>query len=254
MKCPALPKAFLKAPIAHRGFHNLAAGIPENSLASFQAAIDAGYGIELDVQATKDADAMVFHDYDMKRLTGTAGPIQMCDLAEAQARTLLGNDEPVPTFSEVLDFVAGRVPLLIEIKDQHGAMGPVDGRLERAVVEALKGYPGDVALMSFNPHSVAVLAEAAPVIPRGITTENWQGEEEQLIPEKRREELVNIEDYDRVGASFISHQASDLTRPRVAELKAAGANILCWTIKSAAQEAEARKVAENVTFEGYVPA
>lgn len=253
MERPALSEAFFNAPITHRGFHNIAAGIPENSLAAFQAAMDAGYGIELDVQATKDADAMVFHDYDMKRLTGASGPIQMCDLGQAKARTLLGNDEPIPTFAEVLEFVAGRVPLLVEIKDQHGAMGPVDGRLERAVAKALEGYDGPVAVMSFNPHSVAVLADAAPGIPRGITTENWLGEDEQLIPAKRRAELVKIADYDRVGACFISHQASDLDRPRVADLKAAGARILCWTIRSAAQEAKAREVAENVTFEGYVP-
>jgi len=254
MTRPALPEAFLKAPITHRGYHNLAAGIPENSLAAFQAAIDAGYGIELDVQATKNADAMVFHDYDMKRLTGTPGPIQMCSLSEARGRVLLGNNEPVPTFSEVLELVAGQAPLLIEIKDQHGAMGPVDGRLERAVAEALTGYVGPVALMSFNPHSVAILAEAAPDIARGLTTENWQGEDVKLVPSTRRAELIEIADYDRVGACFISHQASDLKSTPVAALKAAGAHVLCWTIRNPADEIIAREVAENVTFEGYAAA
>ncbi|WP_039018771.1 glycerophosphodiester phosphodiesterase family protein [Halocynthiibacter namhaensis] len=254
MTRPVLPDTFLKAPFTHRGYHDISAGIPENSIAAFKAAIDAGYGIELDVQATKDADAMVFHDYDMKRLTGTQGPIQLCNLDEVCARPLLGNNEQIPTLSNVLDLVAGRVPLLIEIKDQHGAMGPVDGRLEHAVARALHGYVGPVALMSFNPHSVAVLAEAMPDIPRGITTENWLGEEEQLIPAARRAELVEIQDYDRVQACFISHQASDLHSPQVARLKALGANVLCWTIRNKAEETQARKVAQNVTFEGYAAA
>ena len=110
--------------------------------------------------------------------------------------------------------------------------------------------------MSFNPHSVAELARAAPGIPRGLTTWGWDPEaaKEDGVDAAACAILREIPDYDRVGACFISHHHEDLHRPRVAELKAAGAAVLCWTIRSPDQEAAARKIAQNVTFEGYAAA
>ncbi|MBS9715405.1 glycerophosphodiester phosphodiesterase family protein [Pseudohalocynthiibacter aestuariivivens] len=249
-----LPPVFLSTPIAHRGYHNLAKGRAENSRAAFLAAIEAGYGIEMDLQRTKDDQAMVFHDYDLTRLTSERGPIQQRSAAEMAEIQLIGSNENVPSFAEVLDLVAGRAPLLVELKDQDGEMGPNIGPLEQAVVNALIGYEGPVALMSFNPHSVAKLAELAPHLPRGLVTEGWTDKDTQMIPAARRQILRDIPDYDRVGACFISHEAADLSRPRVAELKASGAHILCWTIRSPEAEAEARKIADNITFEGYAAA
>jgi glycerophosphoryl diester phosphodiesterase len=246
-----LPEAFLKAPIAHRGFHDKALGRPENSLAAFRAAIVAGYGIECDIQPSADGVPMVFHDYDLKRLTGIPGRIRGRAAAELGALPLTGGDEGIPTLAAMLELVAGRVPLLIEIKDQDGAMGPDVGPLERAVADALKTYDGPVALMSFNPHSVTALAEVAPQIARGIVTSAYTAEDWPLLPPAVRDRLRDIPDYDAVGASFISHEAADLTRPRVADLKAGGAEVLCWTIRSAEAEAEARRIAGNITFEGY---
>ncbi len=158
----------------------------------------------------------------------------------------------IPALETVLAEVAGKVPLLIEIKDQDGEMGPNVGTLERATVAALEGYTGDVALMSFNPHSVAVFAEIAPDIPRGITTSSYEAMWWPEVPADTRDRLRGIPDYDRVGACFISHESTDLDRPRVAELKAKGAHILTWTIRSAKAEAEARRIVDNVTFEGYL--
>jgi len=250
----ALPAEFLTTPLAHRGYHDRAAGRPENSRAAFVAAIAAGYGIELDVQRSRDNQPMVFHDYDMARLTGTPGAIQTRSADELAEIRLSGTDEQIPTLLEVLELVAGRVPLLIEIKDQDGAMGPNTGPLEKAVAAALDGYEGPVALMSFNPYSVAALAQYAPHLPRGLTTEAYEGEDTRLVPATRRAELREISDFDRVGASFISHQASDLARARVGELKAAGVPVLCWTIRSPEEEARARAIADNITFEGYAAA
>ena len=197
---------------------------------------------------------MVFHDYDMKRLTGVPGRIRGRSAAELGAIRLLDADDGVPTLAEMLALVAGRVPLLIEIKDQDGAMGPDVGPLERAVAKALERYDGPVALMSFNPHSVTALAEAAPRRPRGLTTSAYTSEDWPLLPPRVRDRLRDIPDFDTVGASFISHEAGDLSRARVADLKARGANVLCWTIRSPEAEAMARRVAENVTFEGYAAA
>jgi glycerophosphoryl diester phosphodiesterase len=246
-----LPDAFLGAPIAHRGYHDRAAGRVENSPAAFRAAIEAGYGIECDIQPAADGTPMVFHDYDLRRLTGQPGRIAARTPEELQGLTLLGGSDGIPTLAAVLDLVAGRVPLLIEIKDQDGAMGPSVGALERRVAEVLQGYDGPVALMSFNPFSVAALAEAAPDLPRGLTTSAYKPGDWPLIPGTVRDRLRGIPDYDATGASFISHEAADLDRPRVADLKAAGAAILTWTIRSPEADAAARRIAGNVTFEGY---
>ncbi len=247
----ALPEAFLRLPIAHRAYHDVTAGRPENSRAAIRAAIARGYGIEIDVQLSADGQAMVFHDYVLDRLTGERGPVRLKTAAELGAIPLTGGDEGIPTLGEVLELVAGQVPLLIEIKDQDGAMGPNIGPLEEALAEGLEGYQGPVAVMSFNPHAIARLAELAPDIPRGLTTSAFLPEHWGHLPASVREHLAPIPDFDRVGACFISHDARDLASPRVAELKAAGVPVLCWTIRSPEDEAKAREVAVNITFETY---
>ena len=237
---------------SHRALHG--PGRPENSLAAVRAAVAAGYGIEIDVQPSADAVAMVYHDDTLDRLTGAEGPVAARTAAELGAITLAGGDAGIPTLAEVLDAVAGRVALLIEIKDQDGAMGPGVGGLERAVARALEGYGGPVAVMSFNPHSVAAMAALAPEVPRGLTTYGWDDAEAQALPEARRAELAAIADFERVGASFISHDRRDLGAPRVAKLKARGVPVLCWTVRTAEQESQAREIADNITFEGYAAA
>ncbi len=250
---PALPPEFLARPIAHRALHDRAAGRPENSLAAVAAAVEAGYGIEIDLQLSRDGVPIVFHDYALSRLTGTQGPVRARTAAELGGLGLLGTAERVPTLAQVLDLVAGRVPLLIEIKDQDGAHGPDVGPLEEATTRALQGYAGPVAVMSFNPHSVMAMARLCPNLPRGLTTSSYGAEDWPLLPALVRDRLREIPDYDAAGCSFISHEWGDLDRPRVSELRDAGAAILCWTIRDSGTEAVARKQAQNITFEGYNP-
>ncbi|HPE24093.1 MAG TPA: glycerophosphodiester phosphodiesterase family protein [Albidovulum sp.] len=245
-----LPASFRRLPIAHRALHDRSAGRPENSRAAVRAAVAAGYGIEIDIQPSGDGVPMVFHDYDLHRLTGHGGRIRAHSARDLGAIRILDAEDGIPTLAEVLEIVAGRVPLLIEVKDQDGDMGPGVGPLEHAIAQVLAGYAGDVALMSFNPHSVAALAALAPGVARGITTSAY-GEDWPLLSRAARDRLRGIPDYDRVGASFISHEVADLAAPRVAELKAAGAAILCWTVRSPEIEAKARRYADNITFEGY---
>lgn len=242
---------FLRRPIAHRALHG--EGRPENSLSAVAAAVRAGYAIEIDLQLSADGQAMVFHDYDLSRLTDERGPVRARSAEELLSIHLKGSDgEPIPTLREVLAEVSGRVPLLVEIKDQDGAMGPAVGALEAAAAEALDGYGGPLAVMSFNPHSVAEMAKLAPSIARGLTTSSFDPQD-WPIPAETCAKLRGIPDYDRVGASFISHEAADLDRPRVAELKAAGAAVICWTIRSPEAERAARAVAQNITFEDFLP-
>lgn len=248
-----LPDAFRRVPLAHRALHDIEDGRPENSRAAIRAAMKAGYGIEIDLQLSSDGRAMVFHDYDLGRLTGAKGPVQQRSASDLGQIGLKGGDEGIPTFAEVLEIVGGRVPLLVELKDQHGQMGQGDGRLETAVAHDVAGYGGPLALMSFNPHSVATLRELAPAVPRGLTTCGYRRVNWPLLKSGVREHLRAIPDFDRAGAGFISHDSKDLDNPRVADLRAEGAAILCWTIRSRQAERDARSRADNITFEGYLP-
>ncbi len=250
MRVP-LPEAFLTHPITHRGYHNRAQGIIENSAAAISAAVAAGYGIEIDLQLSSDGVPMVFHDETLDRLTGEHGDLNARTATELQSIRLKDSTDTIPTLADILTLIAGRVPLLIEIKDQSLTMSATDGRLEAATAAALAIYTGPVALMSFNPHSVAHMATLAPNLPRGLTTSAYDPIDWHPLPEATCDALREIPDYDATLSSFISHEARDLNRPRVTTLRAQGAAILCWTIKSAQAEAEARKIAQNVTFEGY---
>jgi glycerophosphoryl diester phosphodiesterase len=246
----ALPHSFASLPFAHRALHDVAQGRPENSRAAISAAINAGYGIEIDVQLSADDQAIVFHDYHLARLTGAQGLVREQTAAQLGQTLLRGADEGIPDLPEILGLIAGTVPLLIELKDQDGAMGRDVGSLERATARALAAYGGEVAVMSFNPHAVAMMQSLCPDVPRGLTTSAYHAQEWGL-PEDVCAALREIPDYERVGANFISHEVTDLARSRVAELKESGAVINCWTVRNAAQETEARRIADRVTFEGY---
>ncbi len=250
MRVP-LPPGLLTRPIAHRALHDRAAGRIENSPAAIRAAIDHGYSIEIDLQLSQDGVAMVFHDDDLNRLTAATGLVSARSATHLQAIRLTDSTDTIPTLAQVLSLVAGRVPLLIELKDQSLVMGPTDGRLEAATAAALNGYAGEVALMSFNPACIHHLLRLAPGIPRGLTTAAYDPESWHPMPPELCARFRAIPDYDPTLSSFISHEATDLAAPRVAALKSQGAAVLCWTIRSPEQEAQARRVAQNVTFEGY---
>jgi glycerophosphoryl diester phosphodiesterase len=245
-----LPRGFVDLPLAHRALHDVAQGRPENSRAAIRAAIEAGYGIEIDVQLSADGAAMVFHDYALDRLTHDSGAVRLRSAADLKAVPLRGGDEGIPDLPEVLQLVAGQVPLLIELKDQDGAMGTNLGPLEQATAAALKRYAGPVAVMSFNPNSVAMMRDLLPDVPRGIVTSGYRYDEWPLS-KATCDHLREIPDYDRTGSCFISHEVDDLDRRRVAEIKAQGAMICCWTVRSLEVEQQARQIADNITFEGY---
>ncbi len=248
-----LPQAFLRAPIAHRALHDAARRRIENSASAIRAARAAGYGIEIDLQLSSDGVPMVFHDETLDRLTAEQGPVNTRTAAELTRIKLTRSDDTIPTLSQALALVGGAVPLLIELKDQSLTLSATDGRLENATAFELELYSGPVALMSFNPHSIGQMSEILPQVPRGLTTSAY-GDDWAPVPQATRDRLREIPDYHSTFSSFISHEASDLARPRVADLYSQGAHILCWTIRSADAEAEARKIAQNITFEGYTAA
>lgn len=249
----ALPVGFLTAPISHRGLHDRNEGRVENSASAFQAAIDAGYGIELDVQMSANHEAIVFHDYELGRLTNETGPVRQRAVDELTKMSLTGGPDTIPKLSETLKLIAGRVPLLVEVKDQDGALGPNTGDLEVAVAKAITGYEGIIAVMSFNPYSVGRFKDLLPNIPRGLVTCGFDPDDVGVVPSATRDRLRHIPDYETVGASFISHSIADLANPRITELKSHGVPILCWTVRDQLTADRALRVADNITFEGFAP-
>jgi glycerophosphoryl diester phosphodiesterase len=249
---PPLPPSFLKRPLAHRGLHDAAAGRIENSMSAFESAVAAGYGVELDVQLSADGVAMVFHDAMLDRLTDARGPVRARAAKSLAAISLAGTEDRIPTLAAVLARIGGRVPCLVELKDQSGDLGPSDGELEAAVARDLAAHGGRVAVMSFSPGMVGRLAALAPAVPRGPTTDAFAPEAWPRVPEARLAELRRI-DVDAVGAAFVSHDRRDLDAPRIAELRARGLPILAWTVRSPAEAAAARPLASAITFEQYLP-
>lgn len=248
-----LPAVFRTIPLAHRGLHGLAHGCAENSCTAFRGARDAGYGIELDIQMSRDGEAMVIHDYVLERLTGREGFIAKTDAADLGRITLTGGSDTIPTLREVLRIVGGQVPLLVELKDQDGALGRNVGRMARRVAELLDGYRGPLACMSFNPHAMAAMREVAPDMVLGLATGPFESEFWSHVPDARLAEVRAMPDLARVGAGFISHKLNDLTVGHVAVARAAGLSVLSWTIRSLEEEKIVRSIADNITFEGYLP-
>jgi glycerophosphoryl diester phosphodiesterase len=233
--------------------HDAAQGIPENSPGALRRAVQAGYGIEVDVQLSADGVAMVFHDDTLDRLTASHGPVRGRTAQELRDIRLTRCDDTIPTLAEALDLIAGQVPVVIEIKDQSGGLGIGDDTLERSVATDLAQYAGPAAVMSFNPYVVAAMRTYAPDVPRGLVTSGFIPSQWPHLAPEICTALRSITTFGKVGASFISHDWTDLGSPRVTELKGQGVPVLCWTVTGPQVEAEARRVAANITFEGYLP-
>ncbi len=248
-----LSREFIDVPLAHRGLHDSSCGRPENSRSAVLAAMGSGYGIEVDVQVSRDGEAFVFHDQDLSRLTGRAGLIGKASAESLVETRLLNSSETIPRLSDILDLVAGRVPVLIEIKDVDEMFNPIDGRLESVVCDQARRYPGPVALMSFHPESVARCASLAPDVPRGLVTGSFCSEDWPGVFEHRLAELRSLSSLDNTGASFVSHEWQDLESGNLGPARHQGIDILCWTVRSPDEEAVARRDAANITFEGYLP-
>lgn len=151
---------------AHRGLHD--AERPENSMAAFRAALEKGYGIELDVHLIKDGNLAVIHDRSLLRVTGKEGNVTDLTTEELADYHLSGTDETIPTFRQVLDLYAGKAPLIIELKSNDDVEALVD-----TAVKATEGYEGPYCMESFDPRCVYVLKKKYPHIIRGQLTEDF---------------------------------------------------------------------------------
>lgn len=247
-----LPTAFLDRPIAHRCLHDVTDGRPENSYEALDRAINLGYPVEIDLQCSKDGVAMVFHDDRLDRLTTHQGALRDFQASELSGIRLSGGVRTIPRFDEFCAHLAGRVPILIELKDQSGQLTGSDSRFITSIAKTLATYQGEVALMSFNPDLIADCKTAIPDRPRGLVTDPFVPMIWPNVPRARLDALREIGDFDPIGASFISHNHADLTSDIVQNI-AKRAPVLCWTIKSQAAADQALEIAQNITFEAYLP-
>ena len=248
---PALDPEFLKTPIAHRALHDASKGIYENCRSAIIAAIQQGYAIEIDIQMSADGRAMVFHDDTLDRLTDKHGDVSDYTAAELSQIKVGSGQDVIEPLDDILRLVDGRVPLLIELKDQSRQLSQTDGRLEKATIDTLSLYQGAVAVMSFNPHMIATMAKLSSDLPLGLTTGSFM-DPTWGIDAERIAHLSQIADFDPTRYSFVSHFALELAAPCIRTLKEQGTAIFTWTIRSPEAEAVAMLTVDNITFEGYL--
>ena len=241
---------FMHRNFAHRGLYDNEKGVPENSLAAFRAAMENGYGCELDVQFTKDKQLIVFHDNDYKRACGVDKPVWELTLEEAKELRLFGTDERIPTFREVLDTVAGQNPLIVEIKAEE-LNAEWYTELSEAAAEELSSYKGLWCLESFNPIVVRWAWKNIPGTVRGLLVGG--------VPEKNAEKLktlltliahMMINFYCRPQFIAFNHHKRTKALNLVKKL---GAFSVMWTVDTEEDQARLEKEEDVIIFEHYHP-
>jgi glycerophosphoryl diester phosphodiesterase len=232
--------ALIGKPFAHRGLHGRD-GLVENSRGAFEAAIAAGSGIELDVQASADGEAAVIHDYALDRLAGLPGKVCGLAMRELERIRIGRTGETIPSLAQVLALVAGRAPLLIEVKSPGRRVAP----LCAAVKRALDPYIGPVAVMSFNPEIGRWFRVHAPRVLRGL-----------VVTEEGKKGLRGrIERYlsRRIARpDFLAYDVRDFPSRFAGRQRAAGMPVLTWTVRTQADRAAAAANADQIIYE--VPA
>lgn len=240
-------------PIAHRGLHDAARGVIENTASAAAAAVAAGYGIEADLQLSADGEAMVHHDDTLDRLTEGAGALRGHSAAALKGLAYRVGTDRMMTLGDLLDLAADRVPLVLELKSRFDG----DRQLAHRVAATLRGRRGPVAAMSFDPTLMIALAERAPRLARGIV-----GQSQRLSPEGKDlaaraagavsagQALAAL----RARPGFLAWRIQDIaTPPPLLARRLFGLPLLTWTVRSERERAIARRYAAQVIFEGFRP-
>ena len=244
--------AFLR-PIAHRGLHDAAKGIIENTIAAFEAAIARGYGIECDVRPAGCATPMVFHDLTLERLVEAEGPLAAHEAPALKRLAYRAAGGSMIDLSDLLDLVGGRVPLLIEIKSEWE---PPDRRYLRAIADTVADYRGPVALMSFDPAVMTGIRQLAPHIPRGIVSGLfagdcwWRGK----LGAERAYSLTHLLESGPAAPDFYAYDVNALPTPVTRFVREVlGLPLFTWTVRTEEQRETAVRWADAPIFEGYEP-
>jgi glycerophosphoryl diester phosphodiesterase len=240
-------------PIAHRGLHDARNGVIENTRTAFVRAVEHGFAIECDVQWTNDGEAVVFHDDALNRLTRESGPVASRKAAELDAISIAGSrdGDTINSLSALLDQVAGRVPVIVEIKSRFDG----DLRLTRRVAEVLHGRDIPVAVKSFDPRIVAALRMMLPDRPRGIVAmAQYEYPDYADVPADEKRAMANLLHYAETQPDFISWHIKDLPHAAPHLCRAAlGLPVMTWTVRTPEDVIRAGQYADQIVFEGFVP-
>ena len=242
-------RPFLGGLYAHRGLHDNASDAPENSLAAFRKAVEKGFGIELDVQLTKDLVPVVFHDFTLKRVCGVDKKVRELTFDQLQELRLCGSDQRIPSFDQVLRLVKGRVPLIIEYKIEA-----LDTRVCELGDRLLSDYPGAYCMESFNPLGVWWYKRHRKEVFRGILSDNYVKNGDRAFPAIFYEILHNMLFNFLAKPDFIAYNCrhyKDTARLICRNLYRAPA--VAWTIKSQRELEERRADFDLFIFDSFVP-
>jgi len=241
-------------PIAHRGLHDRAKGVIENSASAFAAAIEGNFAIECDLQLTSDGVPVVFHDPDMKRLLGREGFVADVTAAEITAMPLLDSaagDCP-QRFTEFLAQIGGRALLQIELKHQRDMANTQ--LLARAAAEGLKTYEGPVTVESFDPNLITLIRQFGFNGPRGIITYDYEPNDwDSHLTDDQRYTLKHLLHWHETHFDFISCAKDALELPAIKFWRALGKPVTAWTIRSSVEAEAAAPHIDQIVFEGFDP-
>ena len=232
--------------IAHRGLWTKD-GPPENSLAAFEAACEAGYGIELDVQLSSDGDAMVFHDGRLARLTGREGKVGDYTAADLSQIKLPGGEETIPTLAETLTLVGRRAMVLVELKTPYGEVGPLEQRVHEVIID----HAGPLALIGFNPYSHAWYADRFPNILRGLDSHAYRAADAARMAPEQRKSFARLEHVAIARPHFLALGLDMLPSERADEYREGGMPIVAWTTRTPAEWDKVSAHCDNHIFEGF---
>jgi glycerophosphoryl diester phosphodiesterase len=238
-------------PVAHRGLHDRARGIVENMPGAAQAAIDADFAIECDIQLTSDGEAMVHHDDALGRLTEGNGTLLDMTAAELKAVRFKDTSERMMSLGDLCALVAGRVPLVIEVKSHFDG----DRKLVARMSEVLAAYRGPVVGMSFDPDQVRALREWMPGLPRGITAErSYEAADWPEATPAQRRGMLHLRHAFHTRPHFVAYWVDDLPSPAPWVARHTfGLPLLTWTVRTPEQRARAARYADQMIFEGFRP-
>lgn len=245
------PDWLTERPIAHRGLHNLARGVVENTPSSVRTAMDGGYGIEIDLQISADGEAMVHHDEELGRLTDGAGRLDAMTAAALRRVPYRATADRMITLGELCELVAGRTTLVVELKSRFDG----DDRLAKRVASILSHYKGSVAVMSFDPAPIETLRHTGASIVRGIVAERWYRHQEwaQLSRSEKRS-LAWLLHAGRSRPQFIAYAVKDLpAMVTIVAQRLFGLPVLTWTVRSETDRRAAAQWADQMIFEGFTP-
>jgi glycerophosphoryl diester phosphodiesterase len=245
------PGWLIARPFAHRGLHDAAAGVIENTATAFRAAIDGGYGIECDVQVSADGEAMVYHDDALGRLTDGDDPLASRTATDLKAVRFRATGDRMLTLAELADLVATRVPLLVEVKSRFDG----DRRLAQRVAGVLGSYAGPAAAMSFDPTVVTTLRRTAPGLIRGIVAEaRYDHPGWHRLPPLQRWRMAHLLHVGSTRPHFVAYAIRDLPAPApLIARRLFGLPLLAWTVRSTEERRRAAAHADQIIFEGWRP-